>query len=93
MQTKIKTKYQTKNGQLFYEGKSTEILVNDDYFFLGNKPLNIYQEDGQIFVLKPLVPLLNWPMISSSTGLSIDEDGFLWAQNQSCIFDDYIKAT
>lgn len=33
MSKKNKTKYQIRNGQLFYDGSPTKITVNDDYFF------------------------------------------------------------
>ena len=91
MQEKIKTKYQVQNGQLLYDGEATNIHVDDDYFYMGSSPLNIYQEDGFVFVLKPLFPWFKWPMISSATGITIDERGILRSQSQNCIFDDYIK--
>lgn len=90
MDKNVKTKYQAKDGQLFYEGKPTDIRISDDYFYQGNKFLNIYQEDGHLFILKPLIPFLKWPMISSSVDLSIDKDGFVWGTGQNNIFDQFV---
>ncbi len=91
MATKFKSKYQIKDMCLYHEGKPTEVRIDDDYFYLGSKPLNIYQEDGHIFALKPLLPFLKWPMVSSSTELSVDAEGIIWARNESCIFDQFLK--
>lgn len=91
MQENNKTKYQVQNGQLLCDGKPTNIHIDDDCFYIGSSPLNIYQEDGFIYALKPLFPWIKWPMISSATGITIDEKGILCSKNQSCIFDDYIK--
>lgn len=90
MNMKTQTKYQTKDGRLFYDGKPTDIRINDDYFYLGDQSLNIYREDGQIFILKRLIPFLKWPMISSPSGLTIDSEGVFWGTDQSCVFDQYI---
>lgn len=90
---KTKTMYLTKGGQLLFDGKPTSIRVEDDYFFLDGRPLNMYQEDGQIFALKPLLPVIKWPMVSSPTGMSIDADGFLWARDKGCVFDQFLERT
>lgn len=90
MDMKTKTKYQARDGQLFYEGNPTDIRIIDSYFYQGNKFLNIYQEDGHLFILKPLIPFLKWPMISSPVDLSIDKDGFVWGANKNNIFDQFV---
>jgi hypothetical protein len=91
MGAKVKTRYKLKDGQLFYDEKPTEIRIDDDYFYLGNRPLNIYQEDGHIYFVKHLIPFLKWPTIASPVGLSFDGEGFLWVRDQKCIFDQYLK--
>lgn len=90
---KVKTRYQIKNGYLLSEGKVTEIRIVEDYFYLGDQPLNIYQEDNVLFVLKPMIPFLKWPMISTPLDLFIDPEGCFWGPSKSCIFDQYVKTS
>lgn len=87
----FKTKYQQKENSLYRDGVLTGISLVDDQFFLNGKSLNLYKEDGKIFVLAPLFPFFRLLKISRSSGNSIDENGDVWSQSEKCVFDAYFE--
>lgn len=83
----VKTRYKISGGDLLKDDHPTGIKVTDDYFFRGSEPLDIYLEDGHIFVLIKIIPFLKALKISSSAKLRVDPEGIVWGSGKDCIFD------
>ncbi len=83
-----RTRYTLLGGDLLKDGQPTGIKVIDDYFYRDSEALDIYIEDGHIFVLTKVVPFLKSLKVSSSAQLIVDTDGIIWSHGQHCIFDE-----
>lgn len=88
---KIKTKYQVKDQTLFYDGKPTEVIMKGKYFYFKDQPMDLFQDDRQVFIVKPIVPFLKKLRISTPLDLYVDSEGIIWGDKPECIFDKYIQ--